>query len=68
VTIAALLCDGHPDGNLKQTTGTTNDLGEFQWSWPMQDPGSCQQEHITVTATISTGKTGQNLVYLPFTH
>jgi hypothetical protein len=68
LTIAALHCDGHPDGNLRQTTGTADDLGDFQWTWAMQDPGPCQQEFITVTAKLSSGATGQNSVYLPFSH
>jgi hypothetical protein len=67
VTIAAVQCDGQPDSNLQPTTGIANPLGDFQWSWRMQDPGSCHQEHITVTAKISSGQTGQNSVNLPFT-
>jgi hypothetical protein len=67
VMIAALRCDGQPDGNLQPTTRTTNNFGDFQWSWRMQDPGSCRQESITVRANSDSGQTGQNSVSLSFT-
>lgn len=68
VTIAATKCDGSADDNLKQTGGTADSAGNIQWSWTLQDPGHCNQEHVTVTAQASSGQSGQNAIYLQFMH